>query len=268
MSNSLAFIQNGVAVTSSFIISEGVAIQHKNVLELIKKYLDDLKTFGNVLFETESFKTAGGTQKREIAILNEPQTTLLLTFFKNTEIVRKFKVALVQKFYELRNQLQAKYCPALNQLETLTPSQQHQIQIAVAARAQKTAHNYQTIYRALKNRFQVARYDQIPQSQFKEALRFIQSVDLSVPETSESTGEIFYYNARTLSEHELRALANLIYLRELGKPTFAQVYKGLRSLNSELAPRFYSLIAEGDFPAAALKNVLSRNQMDFTRPIR
>lgn len=151
---------------------------------------------------------------------------------------------------------------------TLTPAQQHQIQIAVAARAQKTAHNYQTIYRALKNRFQVARYDQIPQSQFKEALRFIQSVDLSVPETSESTGEIFYYNARTLSEHELRALANLIYLRELGKPTFSQVYKGLRSLNSELAPRFYSLIAEGDFPAAALKNVLSRNQMDFTRPIR
>lgn len=151
---------------------------------------------------------------------------------------------------------------------TLTPAQQHQIQIAVAARAQKTAHNYQTIYRALKNRFLVARYDQIPQSQFKEALRFIQSVDLSVPETSESTGEIFYYNARTLSEHELRALANLIYLRELGKPTFSQVYKGLRSLNSELAPRFYSLIAEGDFPAAALKNVLSRNQMDFTRPIR
>ena len=151
---------------------------------------------------------------------------------------------------------------------TLTPAQQHQIQTAVAARAQKTAHNYQTIYRALKNRFQVARYDQIPQSQFKEALRFIQSVDLSVPETSESTGEIFYYNARTLSEHELRALANLIYLRELGKPTFAQVYKGLRSLNSELAPRFYSLIAEGDFPVAALKDVLSRNQMDFTRPIR
>ena len=103
---------------------------------------------------------------------------------------------------------------------TLTPAQQHQIQIAVAARAQKTAHNYQTIYRALKNRYQVARYDQIPQSQFKEALRFIQCVDLSVPETSESTGEIFYYNARTLSECELRALANLIYLRELGKPTF------------------------------------------------
>ncbi len=151
---------------------------------------------------------------------------------------------------------------------TLTPAQQHQIQIAVAARAQKTAHNYQTIYRALKNRFQVARYDQIPQSQFKEALRFIQNVDLRVPETSESTGEIFYYNARTLSEHELRALANLIYLRELGKPTFSQVYKGLRSLNSELAPRFYSLIAEGDFPVAALKDVLSRNQMDFTRPIR
>lgn len=154
---------------------------------------------------------------------------------------------------------------------TLTPAQQHQIQIAVAARAQKTAHNYQTIYRALKNRFQVARYDQIPQSKFQDALKFIQCVDLAVPDSCSSrasTGQIFYYDARVLTEHELRALANLIYLRELGKPTFAQVYKGLRDLNSKLAPRFYSLIAEGDFPAAALKNVLSRNKLDFTKPIR
>lgn len=267
----LVFSRDGIAVTTSLLVAKGVQVEHRAVLQLIRKYIPDFETFGSLNFETVKGKAlpqGGFAKSTEIAILNEPQTTLLLTFFKNTEIVRKFKVALVQKFYELRNQLQAKYCPALNQLETLTSAQQHQIQTAVAARAQKTAHNYQTIYRALKNRFQVARYDQIPQSQFKEALRFIQSVDLSVPETSESTGEIFYYNARTLSEHELRALANLIYLRELGKPTFAQVYKGLRSLNSELAPRFYSLIAEGDFPVAALKDVLSRNQMDFTRPIR
>ncbi|WP_290371886.1 BRO family protein [uncultured Parasutterella sp.] len=70
---------------------------------------------------------------------------------------------------------------------TLTPAQQHQIQTAVAARAQKTAHNYQTIYRALKNRYQVARYDQIPQSQFQDALKFIQCINLNVPETPITT---------------------------------------------------------------------------------
>ena len=70
MSNVLAFIRDSELVTTSSIISFGVQTEHRAVLQLIKKYIDDLKTFGNVLFESESFKTAGGTQKREIAILN------------------------------------------------------------------------------------------------------------------------------------------------------------------------------------------------------
>ena len=269
----LVFSRDGIAVTTSLLVAKGVQVEHRAVLQLIRKYIPNFETFGSLIFETVKGKAlpqGGFAKSTEIAILNEPQTTLLLTFFKNTEIVRKFKVALVQKFYELREQLYEKNVQRKDS-SLITPAQQHQIQIAVAARAQKTAHNYQTIYRALKNRFQVARYDQIPQSQFQDALEFIKSVDLAVPDSCSSrasTGQIFYYDARVLTEHELRALANLIYLRELGKPTFAQVYKGLRDLNSELAPRFYSLIAEGDFPAAALKNVLSRNQMDFTRPIR
>lgn len=96
-----------------------------------------------------------------------------------------FKCAFYDEFERMEKKLYQ--CPALNQLETLTPAQQHQIQIAVAARAQKTAHNYQTIYRALKNRYQVARYDQIPQSQFQDALKFIQCVNLNVPETPITT---------------------------------------------------------------------------------
>lgn len=257
----LVFIQKGQAFTSTEIVAEGVGIEHRALVQTLRKYQSDFETFGTVVFETRG--SNGKADYSVFALLNEQQATLLVTYCKNTEVVRRFKVALVKAFYEAR-QTQLTVTTG----DTLTPAQQLGIRNAVAARAQKTAHNYQTIYRALKNRFQVARYDQIPQSQFQEALRFIQCVDLSVPETSESTGEIFYYNARTLSECELRALANLIYLRELGKPTFSQVYKGLRSLNSELAPRFYSLIAEGDFPVAALKDVLSRNQMDFTRPIR
>lgn len=265
MAENLVFVRNGQALVTSATIAAGVEIKHQNVLALVRKYQSDFEAFGIFTFET--WKLNGGRGRPEtVALLNEQQATLLVTYCKNTEVVRKFKVALVKAFYEARqSQLIAP------DGDTLTPAQQHQIQIAVAARAQKTAHNYQTIYRALKNRYQVARYDQIPQSKFQDALKFIQCVDLAVPDSCSSrasTGQIFYYDARVLTEHELRALANLLYLRELGKPTFAQVYKGLRDLNSELAPRFYSLIAEGDFPAAALKNVLSRNQMDFTRPIR
>ena len=189
MSNSLAFIQNGVAVTSSFIISEGVAIQHKNVLELIKKYISDLKTFGNVLFETQSFKTAGGIQKREIAILNEPQTTLLLTFFKNTEIVRKFKVALVQKFYELRTQLYEK--SVQQEGNTLISSEQ---QYEISSHVMRKTHalfgnrNYSAVYRALKRRFRIPRYTCLLNRDYETALKFIDRLtadDFSLPDMPE-----------------------------------------------------------------------------------
>lgn len=46
--------------------------------------------------------------------------------------------------------------------ETITPEEQHAIQIAVAHRAQKTSKHYQTIYRAIKARYQIAKYDQLP----------------------------------------------------------------------------------------------------------
>ena len=54
---------------------------------------------------TAPFDTAGGTQNREIAFLNEQQTTLLITFMTNTPKVVKFKIALVKAFYEMRQAL-------------------------------------------------------------------------------------------------------------------------------------------------------------------
>ncbi|GAA4667244.1 hypothetical protein GCM10023262_15760 [Bartonella pachyuromydis] len=38
-----------------------------------------------------SFGTKGGKQKRVIAILNEPQATLLMTYMRNNDMVRAFK---------------------------------------------------------------------------------------------------------------------------------------------------------------------------------
>lgn len=266
MSNSIAFLQNGLPVTTSVIISNGIQLSHEPVIKLIRKYLDDLKTFGSVLFETESFKTAGGTQRREIAILNEPQTTLLLTFFKNTEIVRKFKVALVQKFYELRNQIQAKYCPALDRLETLTPLQQEAIREEVSKRALRSAADYQTIYKALRLRFQVTRFDLIPRTKFETALKFIQEVELKAPVARVPDAYLFSYDPKTLSDDELESLGRLIYLLDLAKPTHKQVYAGLRAVYSDLSPRFYSLMTETAISESNLKKVLDRNRINYQLP--
>lgn len=101
----ITLTKDGVAVVDTITIAEGVHVQHKNILELIRKYLPDFEAFGRVAFETQPFETAGGTQKREIAWLTEDQTTLLFTFLKNTEIARKLKIRLVKAFREAREEI-------------------------------------------------------------------------------------------------------------------------------------------------------------------
>ena len=289
MSNSLAFIQNGVAVTSSFIISEGVAIQHKNVLELIKKYISDLKTFGNILFETQSFKTAGGIQKREIAILNEPQTTLLLTFFKNTEIVRKFKVALVQKFYELREQLYEK--SVQHEDNTLISNEQ---QYELSSRVMRKTHalfgnkNYSFVYRALKRRFRIPRYTCLLQRDFEAALAFVDGLkvsDFNVPDVKEREvplqNYVVQYPSFTISssgseplpavpaipvskhyitDNELQAIKSLIYyFDDLFKPQIQWASKEAYRQGRPDASRFYDVWHEPMWFISRMRQLISRN---------
>ena len=289
MSNSLAFIQNGVAVTSSFIISEGVAIQHKNVLELIKKYISDLKTFGNVLFETQSFKTAGGIQKREIAILNEPQTTLLLTFFKNTEIVRKFKVALVQKFYELRTQL---YEKSVQQEDNTLISNEQQYELS--SRVMRKTHalfgnkNYSFVYRALKTRFRIPRYTCLLQRDFEAALAFVDGLkvsDFNVPDVKEREVPLQNYvvqfpsftisssgseplpaipaipvNKHYITDNELQAIKSLIYyFDDLFKPQIQWASKEAYRQGRPDASRFYDVWHEPMWFISRMKQLISRN---------
>jgi phage regulator Rha-like protein len=45
-----------------------------------------------------------GEKQAKTYFLNEQQATLLLTYLRNSEIVREFKKALVKAFYELKSQ--------------------------------------------------------------------------------------------------------------------------------------------------------------------
>lgn len=105
MNELITINKDGVAVVDSVTIAEGVQVQHKNVVELIRKYTPDFEAFGRVAFQTRPFETAGGMQKKEVAWLNEDQTTLLFTFLKNTEIARKLKIRIVQAFRQCRDEL-------------------------------------------------------------------------------------------------------------------------------------------------------------------
>lgn len=100
MSN-IVLIENGEAVTSSAAIAVGVGNPHKSVIQLIRQNQQDLEEFGRVPFQMRPFETAGGTQNREIALLNEQQATLLMTYMRNNQVVREFKKRLVREFYQL-----------------------------------------------------------------------------------------------------------------------------------------------------------------------
>lgn len=97
----------GEPFTTSLVIAEQTKNEHRAVLQLIRNNLADFETFGGVAFEMRPFETAGGTQTREVANLNEPQATLLLTYMRNSDVVKAFKVRLVRDFYAMRQMLAA-----------------------------------------------------------------------------------------------------------------------------------------------------------------
>lgn len=102
--NALVTLDGGQAVTTSLVVAEGTDNEHASVILLVRKHLESLEEFGRVRFEIAPFETAGGTQQREVANLNEPQATLLLTMMRNSPIVLAFKVRLVKAFYAMAAQ--------------------------------------------------------------------------------------------------------------------------------------------------------------------
>lgn len=90
-------------VVSSEQIALGAGVQHKNVLELIEKHRARVARFGSLAFETRPLP--GGGNPVRVALLNEQQSTLLMSFMRNTEQVIEFKVALVDGFFAMAEQL-------------------------------------------------------------------------------------------------------------------------------------------------------------------
>lgn len=122
----LIHIRDGEPVTTSLAIAEGTQTQHKNVMELVRSYSEDLGRFGRVAFETQPFETAGGTQQREVALLNEQQSALVIAYMRNGEIVRQFKIALIKGFFDMRAQLSAQ-----DSLAELPPEQRALVALMV-----------------------------------------------------------------------------------------------------------------------------------------
>ena len=173
-------IDNGHATTLSTQVADYFGKRHDAVLRdircLVKKCPElNLHNFVEVDYKTNK----GQTYK---AYRMDRKGFVLLAMGFTGEQALKFKIAYIDAFDRMEEELRNSTADKLKAVIPLTPRQQYKIQRAVAERAKGSHVHFNTIYKAIKIYFKVAKYDQIPASRFDECINFIQTVDLRIPE--------------------------------------------------------------------------------------
>lgn len=90
-------------MVDSRLVAGELGIEHRALMQTIKKYLDRLERKEPVTFQMSLVKRPqGGTYEETYCYLSEYQATLLMTFSRNTEQVLNCKERLVDAFIEAR----------------------------------------------------------------------------------------------------------------------------------------------------------------------
>lgn len=261
--NAQAFkIIEGRPVTSSRIVAEYFGKRHNDVLrgirDLIEKNTDLSKSF---IAREEQIETSNGASRSNPVFLMDQKGFCILAMGFTGAKALEFKCAFYDEFERMKNELEAP--------TTITPAEQRAIQREVAIRAHKTASNYRTIYRAIKARYQIARYDQLPRTQLDDCLDFIREVELDVPEVPHTTRpddggcphcglHPIPAGSIVLSAREAENLRTFVYYwRYLFREDLETVLKLMRLLQSPLAPRFYEAVTSMNL--GSIEDMLDRH---------
>lgn len=261
--NAQAFkIIEGRPVTSSRIVAEYFGKRHNDVLrgirDLIEKNTDLSKSF---IAREEQIETGNGASRSNPVFLMDQKGFCILAMGFTGAKALEFKCAFYDEFERMKHELEAP--------TTITPAEQRAIQREVAIRAHKTSSNYRTIYRAIKARYQIARYDQLPRTQLEDCLDFIKEVELDVPEVPHATRpddggcphcglHPIPAGSIVLSSREAENLRTFVYYwRYLFREDLETVLKLMRLLQSPFAPRFYEAVTSMNL--GSIEDMLERN---------
>lgn len=124
--DNLVILKGNDVFTNSWVIAEGTGNSHRAIKSIVDKYSDDFKEFEKLSYHSKWFEnekqkkifsdnSKGVSREKtkiEVILLNEPQATLLITYLRNTEQVRRFKKNLVFEFYRMRDFIREKQTPA------------------------------------------------------------------------------------------------------------------------------------------------------------
>lgn len=160
----------------------------------------------------------------------------VMDFLQLTEEQFKRFLPDFASWFAIRKKIQAEQA-ALNDrfggILKITPEQQQAIQSAVQQAHHRTGLHWQEIYRQLKSAFKVAKYDQIPQSQFGNAMSFIMNLQpIALPPAEER----FTFD---LTKEEISNLTLLLFSHGQMNWLLGKLVKPLEVIGSSYSPTVY-----------------------------
>lgn len=104
---SLIQIVSSEPKVSHVVIAENTDNKQKNIQDMIVRNLSDFQEFGVLEFEIQKVRnSAGAINEQKTFWLNEAQATLLMTYLRNSEVVKTFKKNLVKAFFMMKEKLE------------------------------------------------------------------------------------------------------------------------------------------------------------------
>lgn len=237
-------IVEGRPVTSSRTVADYFSKKHSDVVRAIQTILaqkPELEASRNFAQWSEEVEIGSGAKRTVICYWMDRKGFSILAMGFTGAKALDFKCAFYDEFERMEKQLHPQ-CPAQAQLPTptLTEQQAYAIMSKVAIRAKRDGAKYQTIYRALKARYQVTKYTNIPRDKFDDAVKFICTVDLRTPEIPAKEPKPEHPSQIADSQKLCEALQRFVYDQRYVFPEcFDKFYRFLQMVNSPLAGRFY-----------------------------
>lgn len=109
MSAELVFLgEDNEPFTTSLVIAAETGNEHASVIKLIRENAADLSEVGALRFEIAKGKAlpqGGFAKSTEFAELDEPAAALLMTYLRNSPVVKEFKKRLIAGFFAMRQML-------------------------------------------------------------------------------------------------------------------------------------------------------------------
>ena len=261
---------------------------HKDVLRSIRSLIEQAPSLNERNFALVEVKDAKGENRP--AYRMDRKGFVLLAMGFTGEVALKFKIAYIDTFDRMEEQLRKQQTFAEQDNALISNEQQYEL----SSRVMRKTHalfgnkNYSFVYRALKRRFRIPRYTCLLQRDFETALAFVDALkvsDFNVPDVKEREVPLQNYvvqypsftisssgseplpavpaipvNKHYITDNELQAIKSLIYyFDDLFKPQIQWASKEAYRQGRPDASRFYDVWHEPMWFISRMKQLISRN---------